>query len=50
VAESAKTAPGVKPVWEHVEAWLKSQGGRVKPRHINTPSLTGMQGNPGMTA
>jgi sulfur-oxidizing protein SoxB len=50
VAESAKTAPGVKPVWEHVEAWLKSQGGRVKPRHINTPSLTGMKGNPGMTA
>ncbi|MCA6216601.1 thiosulfohydrolase SoxB [Ideonella sp. B7] len=50
VAESAKTAPGVKPVWEHVEAWLKSQGGRVKPRRINTPSLAGMQGNPGMTA
>ncbi|WP_022979479.1 thiosulfohydrolase SoxB [Ideonella sp. B508-1] len=50
VAESAKTAPGVKPVWEHVEAWLKAQGGRVKPRHINTPTLTGVQGNPGMAA
>ncbi|MCO5976063.1 thiosulfohydrolase SoxB [Ideonella oryzae] len=50
VAESARTAPGVKPVWEHVEAWLKAQGGRVKPRHINTPSLTGVQGNPGMAA
>ncbi len=50
VAESARTAPGVKPVWEHVEAWLKAQGGRVKPRHINTPSLSGVQGNPGMAS
>ncbi|MEO8059654.1 MAG: thiosulfohydrolase SoxB [Burkholderiales bacterium] len=48
VAEEAKSMPGVKPVWEHVESWLKSQGGRVTPRHINTPTLTGMQGNPGI--
>ena len=48
VAEEAKSLPGVKPVWEHVETWLKSQGGRVKPRSINTPSLRGMQGNPGI--
>jgi sulfur-oxidizing protein SoxB len=48
VAEEAKTMPGVKPVWEHVETWLKAQGGRVKPRHINTPALTGTQGNPGI--
>jgi sulfur-oxidizing protein SoxB len=48
VAEEAKTMPGVKPVWEHVESWLKAQGGRVKPRHINTPTLTGTQGNPGI--
>ena len=48
VAEEAKTLPGVKPVWEHVETWLKSQGGRVKPRRLNTPSLQGMQDNPGM--
>ena len=48
VAEEAKSLPGVKPVWEHVETWLKAQGGRIKPRSINTPSLIGMQGNPGM--
>jgi sulfur-oxidizing protein SoxB len=39
----------VKPVWEHVETWLKAQqGGRVKPRRINTPKLVGVQGNPGL--
>ena len=48
VAEEAKSMPGVKPVWEHVESWLKSQGGRVKPRQINTPALTGAQDNPGI--
>ncbi|MBN8486198.1 MAG: thiosulfohydrolase SoxB [Burkholderiales bacterium] len=48
VAEEARTAPGNKPVWDVVETWLKSQGGRVKPRAINTPSLVGVQGNPGM--
>jgi S-sulfosulfanyl-L-cysteine sulfohydrolase len=48
VAEEAKTMPGVKPVWEHVETWLKAQGGRVKPRRINTPTLVATQGNPGM--
>ncbi|MBQ0944913.1 thiosulfohydrolase SoxB [Ideonella sp. 4Y16] len=50
VAEEARTAPGNKPVWDVVETWLKSQGGRVKPRAINTPSLVGVQGNPGMVA
>jgi sulfur-oxidizing protein SoxB len=48
VAEEAKSAPGVKPVWELVETWLKGQGGRVKPRRINTPQLVGMAGNPGI--
>jgi sulfur-oxidizing protein SoxB len=48
VAEEARNAPGVKPVWEHVEAWLKAQGGRVKPRRVNTPKLVGMQGNAGL--
>jgi sulfur-oxidizing protein SoxB len=48
VAEEAKSLPGVKPVWEHVETWLKAQGGRVKARHINTPTLMSTQGNPGM--
>ncbi len=48
VAEEAKDMPGVKPVWEHVETWLKAQGGRVKPRRVNTPRLSGVQGNPGI--
>jgi sulfur-oxidizing protein SoxB len=47
VAEDAGRVPGVKPVWEHVEAWLKAQGGRVAPRRINAPRLVGVQGNPG---
>ncbi len=50
VAEEARTAPGNKPVWDVVESWLTSQGGRVKPRKINAPKLVGMVGNPGMTA
>ena len=50
VAEEARTLPGVKPVWEHVETWFKSQGGRIKPRKINTPTLVGTQGNPGIAA
>jgi sulfur-oxidizing protein SoxB len=48
VSEAARTAPGVKPVWEVVEAWLKNQGGRIKPRRINTPTLVGVSGNPGL--
>jgi sulfur-oxidizing protein SoxB len=48
VAEAARTAPGVKPVWEVVESWLAGQGGRVKPRTLNTPKLVGVQGNPGI--
>ena len=49
VAEEARTAPGNKPVWDVVETWFKAQGGRVKPRTLNTPKLVGMQGNPGIT-
>ena len=47
VAEAARDAGG-KPVWEVVESWLKSQGGRVKPRKVNTPKLVGVAGNPGL--
>ncbi len=50
VAQEAAHAPGVKPVWEVVETWLASQGGRVKPRSINTPKLVGVAGNPGVMA
>jgi sulfur-oxidizing protein SoxB len=35
-------------VWDHVEAWLGAQGGRVAPRQPNVPRLIGVQGNPGM--
>ena len=48
VAEQAKSQPGAKPVWDVVETWLASQGGRIKPRQINTPTLLGVQGNPGI--
>ena len=48
VAEEARTAPGVKPVWDVVETWLKNQNGRVKPRRVNTPRLKGVAGNPGI--
>ena len=50
VAEEARNAPGAKPVWDVVETWFKAQGGRVKPRKINTPKLVGMAGNPGIAA
>ncbi|WP_395703893.1 thiosulfohydrolase SoxB [Aquabacterium sp.] len=49
VAEEARGQPGVKPVWDHVEAWLRAQGGRVKPRRINTPKLVAVEGNPGIS-
>ncbi len=48
VAEEAKRTGG-KPVWELVEAWLKTQpGGHVGTRRINTPRLVGVEGNPGL--
>ncbi len=50
VAEDARTQPGVKPVWDVVEAWLAGQGGRIKPRVLNTPSLVGVKGNPGLAS
>ena len=48
VAEEARSASGAQPVWEVVESWLKAQGGRVKPRTLNTPRLVGLNGNPGL--
>jgi sulfur-oxidizing protein SoxB len=51
VAEEARHAPGTKPVWDVVEAWLRSQpSGRVAARTINAPRLVGVQGNPGVVA
>ena len=50
VAEPARTATGNRPVWDVVEDWLRSQpGGHVTPRHINTPTLVGVQDNAGIS-
>jgi S-sulfosulfanyl-L-cysteine sulfohydrolase len=49
VSEEVKNMPGNKPIWELVETWLQAQGGRVKPRAINTPTLSGVLANAGMT-
>jgi S-sulfosulfanyl-L-cysteine sulfohydrolase len=47
VSEDARKA-NPKPVWELVEAWLKSQpGGRVAPRALQTPALDSTAGNAG---
>ncbi|MBT9494970.1 MAG: thiosulfohydrolase SoxB [Paucibacter sp.] len=48
VAEEARSMPGTRMVWDVVEDWLKSQGGRVSARKINTPRLVGVDGNPGL--
>ena len=50
VSEEARTMPGAKPVWDVVETWFKSQGGRVKPRTLNAPKLVGMTSNPGLAS
>ena len=47
VSEDARAA-NTRPVWDVVEPWLKQQGGRVKPRRVNTPKLMGVQGNGGL--
>jgi len=48
VAAEARTAPGVKPVWDVVKTWFKSQGGRVTARKPNVLRLIGVQGNVGL--
>jgi sulfur-oxidizing protein SoxB len=38
-------------VWEVVEQWLKTQpNGRIKPRQLNAPKITGGLPNPGYVA
>jgi sulfur-oxidizing protein SoxB len=49
VAEDAKNAPGVRPVWEVVEDWLRARGGKVTARKPNLPRLEGVLPNPGYT-
>jgi sulfur-oxidizing protein SoxB len=49
VSEEAARA-GNRPVWDVVEQWLKAQGGKVTPRKVNEPKLTGGLPNPGYAA
>ena len=49
VAEEARSA-GNPQVWDLVETWLKSKGGKVGPRKLNTPKITGGLPNPGYAA
>ena len=46
VAEAARGA-GHPQVWDVVGQWLKAQGGRIKPRQLNTPKVIGALPNPG---
>ena len=46
VAEEASKA-GNPMVWDLVEQWLKARGGKVAPRQLNAPKLTGGLPNPG---
>jgi S-sulfosulfanyl-L-cysteine sulfohydrolase len=49
VAEEARKQ-NLPMVWDLVEKWLKAQGGRVKPRQLNAPTITGGLPNPGYAA
>jgi sulfur-oxidizing protein SoxB len=46
VAEEARSQ-GNKMVWDVVETWLKASGGKIAPRRLNTPQLSGIEPNPG---
>ena len=47
VAEEARSQ-GNRQVWEVVESWLKSRGGKVSARRPNRPTLVGILPNPGV--
>jgi sulfur-oxidizing protein SoxB len=49
VAEEARSA-GNPMVWDVVETWLKSRGGKIAARTLNTPKITGGLPNPGFSA
>ena len=42
-----RAGAGHKPVWEVVEAWLRSKR-TIAPRRLNMPRLIGVDGNPGL--
>ena len=47
VAESARHQK-LPMVWDVVEQWLRAQGGRVPPRQLQSPRITGGLPNPGV--
>ncbi|WP_374669097.1 thiosulfohydrolase SoxB [Ramlibacter sp.] len=49
VSEEAAKAK-TRPVWELVEDWFKAKGGKVAPRQVNMPKITGGLPNPGYAA
>jgi sulfur-oxidizing protein SoxB len=49
VAESAREQK-LPMVWDVVEQWLRAQGGRIKPRHLQSPRITGGLPNQGVAA
>jgi S-sulfosulfanyl-L-cysteine sulfohydrolase len=46
VAEEARSQ-GHPMVWDLVETWLKAKGGKIAPRRLNAPTITGGLPNPG---
>jgi sulfur-oxidizing protein SoxB len=46
VAEAAR-GQGHPMVWDLVETWLKAKGGKIAPRRLNAPTITGGLPNPG---
>ncbi|MFD1711635.1 thiosulfohydrolase SoxB [Ottowia sp. GY511] len=50
VAEDAAKARNPTMVWDVVEQWLKARGGRVAPRKLNSPKLSGVLPNSGYAA
>lgn len=49
VAESARSQK-LPMVWDVVEQWLRAQGGRIPPRQLQTPRITGGLPNPGVVS
>ena len=49
VAESAREQK-LPMVWDVVEQWLRAQGGRIKPRQLQSPRITGGLPNRGVAS
>ena len=49
VAEAAREQK-LPMVWDVVEQWLRAQGGRIKPRQLQSPRITGGLPNLGVAS